>query len=54
MTLYLEDLLNKAKLEASPDCSGYAVEQSGTAFERKAGSAFLDCFIVSLQKNLFV
>jgi len=25
----------------SPDCSGYDVEQSGTAFERKAGPKFL-------------
>jgi len=28
-------------LKSSPDCSGYAVEQSGTAFERKAGLHFL-------------
>lgn len=33
----------------SPDCIGYAVEQSGTAFERKAGPKFIASPIVSLR-----
>jgi len=39
----------------SPDSSGYAARSVGfcrlaAAFERIAGSPFLNCFIVSLQK----
>jgi len=45
--------LGERSWKFSPDCSGYAVEHGGTAFERKAGLNLLQALLFRFKKNLY-
>jgi len=60
MALYLEGLLDRCEVRrlapiavVMPFCS-VGFEALAKAFERKAGSPFLNCFSVSLLKKIFL